>query len=242
MRRLTDEQFESEFDHVVGLGWQETPDYYRRYRSRYAAVLARWAGEAPEEPQDLLEVGGGQLALMAHRAWGDRAVVADVGPTCFVSLTREGVACHLWNLARDDSPFAETFDAVLCSEVLEHLPVPGHVPLARLRQRLRPGGRLILTTPNLYRLRNVVFLATGRPLFDVFDLPSDRGFGHVLEYSRDHLAWQLERAGFRDHSVELVEFGHVPHRRSDRVLAAAGAPLRRIPRFRDNLLVTATAA
>jgi len=41
-----------------------------------------------------------------------------------------------------------SFDAILCSEVLEHLPEPMKV-LDEFRRLLKPGGRLILTAPFL---------------------------------------------------------------------------------------------
>ena len=63
----------------------------------------------------------------------------------------------------------------------------------------------------------------------------------MLEYSAAHLDWQLQRAGFVNCVVELHDFTHVPHERLDRVLSAVGAPLRQIPRYRDNLLAVATA-
>ncbi len=46
----------------------------------------------------------------------------------------------------------ETFDCVLAWEVIEHLPLDG-IPgwLAGLRRVLAPGGRLILSTPNVFR-------------------------------------------------------------------------------------------
>jgi SAM-dependent methyltransferase len=40
-----------------------------------------------------------------------------------------------------------SFDCVLLSEVIEHLPVPA-VPILEARRVLRPGGRLLVTTPN----------------------------------------------------------------------------------------------
>jgi SAM-dependent methyltransferase len=40
----------------------------------------------------------------------------------------------------------ETFDAVLCTEVLEHVPQPIEV-IRELARILRPGGRLLLTAP-----------------------------------------------------------------------------------------------
>lgn len=242
MRPITDQDLGRAYARVCALRWQEEPAYYQRYRTRYEAVVRQMATHGPTEPCDVLEIGGGQLAVLCQRLWTDRPVVADIDDSCFAALATEGVKGVVWDLARDAAPSfpLPKVDVVLCSEVLEHLPVPGHVALARLRERLRPGGVLILTTPNLYRLRNIAFLATGRQIFDHFDLPGDRGFGHVLEYSKEHLEWQLERAGFvGGTTVELQEFHHRPNRRTDRALSALGAPLRNLPRFRDNLVAVA---
>ena len=221
--------------------WQEDPEYYPRYRTRYATLLRRFAEEAPEWPIDVLDIGGGQLAYLALALWGDRASVADVDTSCFAGLRSHGIETFEWDLARDDPPVARRFDAIFFSEVIEHLPVPGHIVLRRLGALLRPGGLLICSTPNLYRLRNILYLVRGRQLFDHFDLAGERGYGHVLEYSAEHLAWQFHRAGFVDCAVELHDFAHVPHERLDRLLALIGAPLRRVPRYRDNLLAFAKA-
>ncbi len=40
-----------------------------------------------------------------------------------------------------------TLDAIICSEVVEHLPEP-HVCFAEMRRVLKPHGQLIITTPN----------------------------------------------------------------------------------------------
>jgi SAM-dependent methyltransferase len=221
--------------------WQEEPDYYPRYRSRYEALLRRFARLAPPHPVDVLDIGGGQFAYLAAELWADRACVADIDPRCFAGLRRHGIDAFQWDLARDDPPVQRLFDAIFFSEVIEHLPVPGHVVLRRLRALLAPEGLLLCSTPNLHRLRNVVYLLRGRALFDEFDLPGERAYGHVLEYSADHLAWQLGRAGFVEYTVELRHFRHLPHARGDQVLAAVGAPLRMLPRYRDNLLAVARA-
>lgn len=44
-------------------------------------------------------------------------------------------------------PFQDaTFDVVFCTEVMEHVPEPGDF-LAEIHRVLRPGGRLVMTTP-----------------------------------------------------------------------------------------------
>lgn len=221
--------------------WQEEPGYYPRYRTRYEAILQRFADHAPEGQLSVLDIGGGQLAYLAMALWQDNGVVADIYDGNFAALRSLGLEPFQWNVALDDPPTDRRFDAIFFSEVIEHLPIPGHIVLRRLRTLLNPGGLVLCSTPNLYRLRNIVYLLQGRQLFDHFDLPGERGYGHVLEYSAEHLAWQFERAGFIDCAIELCEFTHAPYERLDRVLYTLGAPLRRIPRFRGNLLAVATA-
>ncbi|MBL0920571.1 MAG: class I SAM-dependent methyltransferase [Phycisphaerales bacterium] len=50
-------------------------------------------------------------------------------------------------------PFADgSFDVVLCVEGIEHV-MDRHKTLRELRRALRPGGRLLITTPNLLSIR-----------------------------------------------------------------------------------------
>jgi SAM-dependent methyltransferase len=54
--------------------------------------------------------------------------------------------------ANERLPFeSESFDLVWCSEVIEHLHKPDFA-MSELRRVTRPGGHLVLTTPNSYAL------------------------------------------------------------------------------------------
>jgi 2-polyprenyl-3-methyl-5-hydroxy-6-metoxy-1,4-benzoquinol methylase len=226
---------------VVGGRFHEVPEYYPRYRTRYEALYRAFAARAPHGPIDVLDIGGGIYATLAAALRGDRCTVADLGATNADYLQRCGVASVEWNLCDDEQPFEARFDAIVFSEVIEHLPVPAHLVLARLRRALRPGGFLLCTTPNLYRLRNVVYMALGRQIFDHFRMPEGRGLGHVLEFSRDHLAWQIEKAGLRLESLDLRYFPHQPYSLAFRLLSWIGRPLFLVPRWRDCLVAIAHA-
>ena len=217
-----------------------TPDYYSRYESRYRILLERFSALAPQVPVDVLDFGGGQLALLCQLLWKDRAAVADLpGQPQLEYMSRRGVVPVPWNLCADEQPCTRRFDYVFFSEVIEHLPIPGHVALERIRHVLKPGGTLICSTPNLYRMRNVIHLAFGLPIFDNIQTPGADSLGHVIEYSRDGLRWQLDRAGFDPCTVELRQFHHNPINPLARLLSWLGYPLFVVPRWRDNLIAIA---
>ena len=70
-----------------------------------------------------------------------------------------------------------SFDVVLCGDVIEHLRDPV-AALARLRPLLRPGGRLVLSTPNVANWAIRLSLLAGRWRY------TDRG---ILDRSHTHL-------------------------------------------------------
>ena len=241
MRDLSHHDFLRAFVQVTTrMRWQEDPTYYPRYQSRDESVLAAFAAPAPNGRWTSWRLAGGQLALISSLLWGNQASVADIEDSCFPELRERGVDAFVRNIALEDPLTQRSFDAIL-SEVIEHFPVPGHIPLARLHAMLRPGGLLVCSTPNLYRLRKAVYLLLGRPIFDHFGRPGVRGYGHVLEYSAEHLAWQFREAGFSNFDLQLRDFSHRSSRRGDQLLSLLGSPPRKIPRNRDNLLVVAAA-
>jgi len=86
-----------------------------------------------------------------------------------------------------------SFDVVLCGDVVEHLRDPA-AALARLRPFLRPGGRLVLSTPNIANWAIRLSLLAGRWRY------TDRGIldrTHTHLFTRATLVETFERAGFR---------------------------------------------
>lgn len=93
-------------------------------------------------------------------------------------------------------PFAgASFDVVLFCEVIEHLQMDPVKVLLEIKRVLKPGGHLILTTPNVSRLENVCRMAAGVNIYDPYS-----GYGpygrHNREYNKHELALLLEYCGF----------------------------------------------
>jgi SAM-dependent methyltransferase len=87
----------------------------------------------------------------------------------------EVVVGNAETLALDFAP--ASFDALILSEVLEHLVEPGRL-LARLAPKLKPGAMVLASSPNISHWRVVRELLAGR-----FDL-TDQGV-----FDRTHLRW-----------------------------------------------------
>jgi SAM-dependent methyltransferase len=106
------------------------------------------------------------------------------------------------NVERDVFPFAdESYDLVLCCELLEHLLInPSHM-LYEIHRVLKRGGYLLLTTPNILRWGNVLSLLKGRNINDCYHGNGIYG-RHNREYSMSEVAQLLEANGFLIESVE----------------------------------------
>jgi SAM-dependent methyltransferase len=112
------------------------------------------------------------------------------------------------NIDRSPLPYADAqFDAVTCSEVIEHL--ENFRALLREAHRvLKPGGVLVLTTPNVLnaysRLR---YVASGfANLFGPLPVGNDKLYstgGHISPIAYFYLAHALLDAGFERLALDI---------------------------------------
>lgn len=120
-------------------------------------------------------------------------------------------------------------DAVLFSEVVEHLVDPD-AALDELRRVLRPGGHLLLSTPNLAAWYNRALLLAGvQPVFSEVSLrgihgrPGSQVVGHLRLYTARALRGFLSASGFTVEKVAGAPYHDVPRplRPFDRALCRA---------------------
>lgn len=153
---------------------------------------------------------------------------------------------HHSDVQSDPLPLEDaSVDLVTCFETLEHVLDPMHL-LIQANRVLRPGGTIILSTPNVLAWSVLVRSAIRRPpLHYPWLLPDLETNRHNIEYTPEQVSSMLESAGFQP-SIEtdrvwgrrvslarkalLVLAGVDPRQRGDIIFAVgvkAGPPLRR---------------
>ena len=116
-------------------------------------------------------------------------------------LQAEKLAIHACDVETEPFPFADaSFDIILLNEVFEHLRIDPLFTLSEIKRCLKPGGRLMLTTPNLYGIMMSLRFLSGRGIEDPVDafqmLKTTGHMGHLRTYSRANMKRFLETANF----------------------------------------------
>lgn len=180
--------------------------------ARRVTTILRWIPPSPDTR--VLDVPCGRgFYLERYRAIDAGAPVVGVeidAPT--IEQARAALPeAPLARAAIERLPFADgSFDAAICSEVLEHVADDG-AALREVRRVVRPGGTIAITVPNAdypfwwdpinWTLERVTgrHVATG-PLAGIWA-------NHVRLYRRDELVGVVERSG-----LELLELRSFTHR------------------------------
>jgi SAM-dependent methyltransferase len=221
---------------------------YLRHSLRRILLTLALTPPSPETGGRLLELGANPyfLTLLLAKFTRYELTLANYfgkwGPvdghgTQVVSNQRYGETHEFgydhFNGEQDCFPYPDhTFDVVLNCEILEHLPLdPTHF-LCECHRILKPGGSLLLTTPNVLSLENLWHLMWRKNIYDLYS-----GYGvygrHNREYTPAEVVDLLRACGFGVTRLELADI--FPHPVWARLLK------RLRPSWRDNIFVLAQA-
>lgn len=150
---------------------EELERRYREHHARSRPLSFVYGGDARASAFRAL-VGGPALrvldlgcrsgALTRAYAEGNQVVGIDVDRVALDEAAKLGIETR-WADVEEPLAFEDdTFDVVVAGELLEHLREPAHV-VDEARRVLRPGGRLVGSVPNAYRLKNRARFLLGTP-------------------------------------------------------------------------------
>lgn len=131
----------------------------------FLAEYQRHRAARGDRPLNVLDIGCGRLALLAHAIDpADEYTGADIVESDKMGIERF-VSINLNDDKLSNHLPEGHFDVVFCGEVVEHLFSPDAL-LQDLRRLLKPDGMLVLSTPNLAYWPNRFLLPLGiSPLF-----------------------------------------------------------------------------
>jgi SAM-dependent methyltransferase len=171
----------------------------------------RWAFIEPYVVnKTVLDVGPAELVGTVNRdkeeRWLHKKIAAVAARVVGLEVSEEQVKALRgmgydvrWGNA-EDFDLGEEFDVVLAGELIEHLSNPGRF-LECARRHLRPGGVLLLTSPN--RFSALEFLKVlRRGVAPVYNKAIAK---HVVYFDEDAIKSLLARHGFCDVSVDYYE-------------------------------------
>ncbi len=198
-------RFQQVLDAVGRAITEEERAYYFRYH--YYRFLETLRFAPPRPGMRVLDVGvvPGHLAL-CYRQLGAEVVGLNITPNpgwppgVMERLRRAGVTVVAADVARKPLPFADSsFDLLLFTEILEHFQWHPAPALRECLRVLRPGGFLVLTTPNSAELGLRVRALLGKGCYPPLDLfyGESPEWRHHREYTLSEVKALLSHVGFQ---------------------------------------------
>lgn len=237
------ESFDTAYDRVIlGRTFVEYQDYYVASRSRYRQTLGLIGSLGLSEGARHLDIGGGQMALLSQAMHGFAPAVGDVVETAAADVIAQGASFQWLNLTDATLPEGEPYDIISLCEVIEHIPYPPYITFNKLSHLLKPGGWLVMTTPNGFRIRNILRMLANREVLDIYRYPDgDQPLGHQHEYTLRQLDWQLREAKFDPSVLRHYISGWKGASRMSQLGHLLTKPFTLAPHLRDGLLIAAQA-
>jgi SAM-dependent methyltransferase len=213
-------------EYVMGWAADEARDYVQTHLTRLSKTLAITPRGAPSDR--ILEMGiyfQISAALRTKLGYGEvRGCYYGPAGTIehreIVSADGEKFVCdvELFDAEKDSFPYPDDYFAtVLCCELIEHLPNDPMHMMSEINRILRPGGHLVLTTPNITSLRAIGAIMHGyHPgFFPAYILPAKEGeepeARHNREYAPREIEYLFRDSGFEVVTLETGEFKDEPH-------------------------------
>ena len=137
-----------------------------------------------------------------------------------ISESGEVFECDIdhFDAEKDTYPYPDvSFDTVLCCELIEHLFTDPMHMMSEINRILKPGGHLVMTTPNIGSLRSVAAILLGYhpSFFPAYIRPRTDSEETEARHNREYVPMEVQHlltdSGFEMVLLETGEFLDEPH-------------------------------
>jgi SAM-dependent methyltransferase len=195
---------------------KDEKDYFLFHQNRFERILCLL--DSFDKGNFLLDISSHYLHVLLGAKFAGFKNIFGTDLEIFNSLSAVrakniGAVIKNCDLEKEKIPFYdESFDIILLTETLEHLNFHPEKVFKDIFRVLRPGGRVIITTPNLLRINNRLKLIFGKSINS--DLKENYSPGtHYREYSSVEIKYLLEASGLKVDKIKYTDFNY-PNRSS----------------------------
>lgn len=186
--------------------WDSFNDHKIRYKQDLE-LINRYFKEGK-----ILDVGASPFHItFCLKQLGFEVTGVDINPDPFKSfINKYNLVIKKTNIETEELPFkTNAFDFIIFNEVFEHLRINPIFTLKEINRVLKPGGVLLLTTPNLYAIHKIFMFNLGKSFNDAYDefnkLNIYGYIGHIREYSTSEIRKFLQNTNFK---IENIVYRH----------------------------------
>jgi len=161
------------------------------------------AAELAGHGRRLLDIGcySGRFVTLVKNRFAEFYGV-DQDPEALKTASLRGIAVSCLDIESVELPYDRGFfDVVVATDIIEHLRDPVRFAV-ECRRVLAPGGKLILTTPNVRYIYHILRLVLGGRFPRTSSDPSPWDCGHIRHFTFRDIRELLTDAGF----VRLEEY------------------------------------
>lgn len=186
--------------------WDSFKDHQTRYKKDLELIERYFKGGK------ILDIGANPFHItFCLKKLGFEVTGVDINPAPFKGfINKHNLVIKKVNIETEKLPFkTNTLDFIIFNEVFEHLRINPVFTLREINRVLKPGGILLLTTPNLYAIHKIIMFNLGKSFndaYDEFNKLNIYGYvGHIREYSTSEIRKFLQNTNFK---IENVVYRH----------------------------------
>ena len=171
------------------LAFEETQKIWEKYFRFVPMKLALPLVKYRLDNKKVLDIGSAWGEFLIHFGPGSKGI--EVLPESVKFSRAVGLDVSEYNFEDEWHEKGESFDAVWCSNVLEHVVAP-HLLLRRFHEALKPNGLIFIRVPIIPS--NWLYIKLNRLLLGFLGYEA---LQHINAFTRKTVEFTVERAGFK---------------------------------------------
>ncbi|HOZ80661.1 MAG TPA: methyltransferase domain-containing protein [Candidatus Woesebacteria bacterium] len=183
--------------------------YYQTHQDRFAVILKNISNLKLSPKSSILDIGCYPLYLFQELEKQGYQLSG-------ISSQHESVnqpSIKTLNIETTNFPYQDnSFDLVIFTEVIEHLTTNLDGIFKEIRRVLKPGGYVLLTTPNVLKIHNILSLLFNQNIYFSLDqLNQPINYRHQREYTLSEIKTLQEKVGLKP-IIARTFTGYTPFR------------------------------